>query len=80
LHLHHLLHRRVVCQLFPHLDPRLKNGFTSPMCWILNALPCGLALLFMHNTAALAASLLLMTCLYAAIYCRLSQFRWSFWR
>jgi UDP-N-acetylmuramyl pentapeptide phosphotransferase/UDP-N-acetylglucosamine-1-phosphate transferase len=79
-HLHHFIYRRVVRQLFPHLAPRLQNGLTSPFCWLLVALPAGLAVVFMQNTGALAACFVLSTCLYAAIYTRLTQFRWSFWR
>ena len=44
------------------------------------AFPCVLALVFMYNTWALAICLGLTVCLYAAVYTRLSQFRWSFWR
>ena len=50
LHLHHLIHRRIVCLAFPRLSPGLKNGLTSPICWLLVALPGGAALLFAQNT------------------------------
>ena len=79
-HLHHFVHRRVVRPLFSHLSPRLQNGLTSPFCWLLVALPAALAVLFMQNTVALAASFVLAACLYAALYTRLTKFRWSFWR
>ena len=80
MHLHHLFHRRVVCRRCPNMSARLQNGFASPLCWLMAAFPCVLALVFMYNTWALAICLGLTVCLYAAVYTRLSQFRWSFWR
>lgn len=77
-HLHHFFHRRVICKLFPKLSPRLKNGLTSPLCWLFTALPCAWAVAFAQNTVMLAVGLILTTGLYAAIYTRLTQFRWCF--
>lgn len=65
---------------WPKLDKRLKNGYTAPFCWAMTALPAGLALVFMGNTLALAVSFAVTACVYAAVYYRLSQFRWTFWR
>ena len=78
LHLHHLIHRRIVCQAFPQLSPGLKNGLTSPICWLLVALPGGAALLFAQNTMALALLFFSVVIAYGAIYTRLTQFRWCF--
>ncbi len=79
-HLHHFFHRRMVSVRWPHLHKRLKNGYTAPFCWLMTLLPAALAVIFMRNTWALVASFVLSICVYAAVYTRLSQFRWSFWR
>jgi UDP-N-acetylmuramyl pentapeptide phosphotransferase/UDP-N-acetylglucosamine-1-phosphate transferase len=77
-HLHHFVHRRIICKLFPHMSTRLKNGLTSPICWLLTALPCAWAVVFAQNTAMLATGFALATLTYAAVYARLTQFRWCF--
>jgi UDP-N-acetylmuramyl pentapeptide phosphotransferase/UDP-N-acetylglucosamine-1-phosphate transferase len=78
VHLHHLLHRRVVRKLFPYLSPTLQNGMTSPVCWVLVAVPAGLAVVFAEDTATLALLFGAATFAYAAVYARLTQFRWCF--
>lgn len=75
-HLHHFIHRRFVCLRWPQLSTRLQNGLTSPFCWLLSALPAGLAVLFAQNTFALGLCLLGYAALYALIYRRLTQFAW----
>jgi UDP-N-acetylmuramyl pentapeptide phosphotransferase/UDP-N-acetylglucosamine-1-phosphate transferase len=78
VHLHHLVHRRIVCQLFPRLSKPLQNGLTSPLCWLFVATPAALAVVFAQNTPLLIASLLALVFAYSAVYARLSQFRWCF--
>lgn len=78
VHLHHLIHRRVVCQAVPSLMPNLKNGLTSPLCWLCAALPAAWAVVFAQNTLMLILALGVLIFAYAAIYARLSQFRWCF--
>lgn len=78
VHLHHLIHRRVVCHFLPGIGGPLQNGFTSPVCWLLVAAPAATAVLFAQNTVVLALALCLYIFLYAAIYARLTQFRWCF--
>ena len=78
VHLHHLVHRRIVCQLFPRLSKPLKNGLTSPLCWIFVAAPALWAVAFANNTAMLALAFGGVVFGYAAVYARLSQFRWCF--
>ena len=78
VHLHHLVHRRVVCQLFPGMSPELKNGLTSPICWVFVAAPCVWAVAFAENTPMLMVGFILTFVGYAALYARLSQFRWCF--
>lgn len=77
-HLHHFIHRRIICHLFPNMSTRLKNGLTSPICWLLTALPCAWAVAFAQNTAILAVGFALSIMGYAAVYARLTQFRWCF--
>lgn len=78
VHLHHLIHRRVVCQAFPHLQGSLKNGLTSPLCWLFAALPAAWAVVFAQNTPMLVVALGALVFTYSAVYARLSQFRWCF--
>lgn len=76
VHLHHLLHRRIICLAFPQLDTSLKNGLTSPFGWLFAALPAAWAVVFAQNTAMLVFALAVAVFAYAAIYARLTQFRW----
>jgi UDP-N-acetylmuramyl pentapeptide phosphotransferase/UDP-N-acetylglucosamine-1-phosphate transferase len=76
VHLHHLMHRRLVCKLFKNTCAPLKNGLTSPLCWLGTALPAAGAVMFAQNTPALAFLFGAFIFTYAAIYARLSQFRW----
>ncbi len=78
VHLHHLIHRRIICKLFPGLSRDLKNGLTSPLCWIATALPAGYAVLFAENNGALALGFGACIFFYAGLYARLTQFRWCF--
>ncbi len=78
VHLHHLIHRRIVCKFFPGLSPELKNGFTSPLCWLATALPAAWAVVFAQNNLVLATGFGVLIFIYAALYARLTQFRWCF--
>lgn len=78
VHLHHLIHRRIVCKYLPGISPELKNGFTSPLCWLATALPAAWAVVFAQNTAMLAFGFGMLIFIYAALYARLTQFRWCF--
>ena len=75
-HLHHFIHRRVVNKLFPAYGAELKNGLTSPFCWLYAALPSGWAVMFAKNPAMLAMGMVLAVVTYALVYARLTQFRW----
>lgn len=78
VHLHHLVHRRIVRKLFPKLDRALQNGITSPFCWVLTAVPAGVAVMFAQHPPALALGFGVSVFAYAGIYARLTQFRWCF--
>lgn len=78
VHLHHLIHRRLVCQRVPGLSPELKNGLTSPICWAFVAAPAVWAVVFASNRVMLLVGFVIAFCCYAMTYKRLSQFRWFF--
>lgn len=78
VHLHHLIHRRIVCKYLPGLSPELKNGLTSPLCWLATALPAAWAVAFAQNNLMLATGFCVLIFIYAALYARLTQFRWCF--
>ncbi len=77
-HLHHFIYRRIVRPSMRRAPPALQNGMTSPLCWVVTALPASIAVLFAGNTAALAVAFGLVVLGYGAIYARLTQFRWCF--
>jgi UDP-N-acetylmuramyl pentapeptide phosphotransferase/UDP-N-acetylglucosamine-1-phosphate transferase len=76
VHLHHLVHRRIVRKLFPRMGAALQNSFTSPLCWLFVAVPAALAVVFAQKTSALIGALAVLGFAYSAVYARLSQFRW----
>ena len=78
VHLHHLIHRRLVRHAFPNISATLQNGFTSPLCWLFVATPAAWAIEFAENTSMLALAFAVVIMGYAAIYARLTQFRWCF--
>lgn len=78
VHLHHLVHRRVVRQLFPRLTAPIQNGLTSTVCWVFVSAPAALAVLFAQHVPALIVTLFFLVLGYAALYSRLSQFKWCF--
>ncbi len=78
VHLHHLIHRRIVRKLFPQLSPIMQNSLTSPLPWLATAVPCAWAISFATNTPMLAFGFGLFIVAYAGLYARLSQFRWCF--
>ena len=76
VHLHHLIHRRVVCQLLPKQRSEWKNGLTSPLCWPFVAFPAVWAVVFATHTPMLVLGFTLVSLAYGALYARLTQFRW----
>ena len=77
-HLHHLLHRRVICRLFRSVDASWQNGLTGTVCWLFAALPAVLAIALAEHTPLLAFAFAVVGFGYAALYARLTQFRWCF--
>ncbi len=76
LHMHMLLHRRVVRKWFPQASRRLQNGLTAPFCWMLALVPAVVAVARPQDTAFLMGSIAAFILLYSAMYARLTQFRW----
>jgi hypothetical protein len=60
------------------LSHTLKNGYTSPLCWLATALPAAWAVVFAENTPMLIAAVAVLIFFYSAVYARLSQFGWCF--
>jgi len=78
VHFHMLVHRRVARPLFSKASRTLQNGMTSPFAWMYAVLPAGWAVVFAQNTVMLAVGFGLAIFTYAALYARLTQFRWPF--
>lgn len=78
VHLHMLVYRRLASPLFNNANKAFKNGMASPFCWAYALLPAGWSVVFAQNTAALVLGFVFVIFAYAAIYARLTQFRWCF--
>jgi UDP-N-acetylmuramyl pentapeptide phosphotransferase/UDP-N-acetylglucosamine-1-phosphate transferase/O-antigen ligase len=76
VHLHMLVHRRIVRPWLRSLSPRLRNGLTSPFAWFYTAALAGWALVFVKQSDYLVAGLLAAALAYAMVYRRLTRFRW----
>lgn len=77
-HLHHFIHRRVICKAFPGASHNLHNSLTGAFAWLLAALPAAWAVAFCQNTPALVAGFFLAAFAYTAVFARLTQFVWCF--
>lgn len=75
-HLHHFIHRRLVPRFAPRASAALRNGLTSPFCWLYAALPAGWAILFYDKTLVLALGFVIAAVTYTIIYARITQFIW----
>ena len=78
VHLHHLIHRRIICKRFPQYSALFKNDLTSPVCWLATAIPSAWAVAFSKDTEMLALGFFGFVLIYASVYARLTQFRWCF--
>jgi len=72
IHLHHLIHRRIVRKIFPNMRVSLQNGFTSPICWLFIGLPAALAVMFCRNTPVLIIAFIGYCISYSVVYARLA--------
>lgn len=78
LHLHQLIHRRLVRRFGPrrdHMSVVLRNSITSLYLWILTALCCVPALVWWDDTPVLMLFCALFIVSYGALYRALVRFR-----
>jgi UDP-N-acetylmuramyl pentapeptide phosphotransferase/UDP-N-acetylglucosamine-1-phosphate transferase len=76
LHMHMLIHRRVVGRVPAVRSADARNAMTSPFCWLLALVPVALAILLAGSSVMLVAAFAACAGLYSALYARLTQFRW----
>jgi UDP-N-acetylmuramyl pentapeptide phosphotransferase/UDP-N-acetylglucosamine-1-phosphate transferase/O-antigen ligase len=76
VHLHMLVHRRVVRAWLPAISRTWQNGLTSPFAWLYAALLAAWGIAFARDSVYLAAGLAAAALAYASIYTRLTRFRW----
>lgn len=76
LHLHMLVHMRVVKQRWPATSATARNSLTSPLIWLYAALPAILAAFLYRETIVLACAFVFTAYVYRTIYLRLTRFRW----
>ena len=80
LHLHSLVKRRVVRALLPRASTLVRNSATGALMWSAALLPAAIAVSWATHTPALVMGFGVCALLYAAVYARLTQFRWCFGR
>ena len=78
LHLHSLVNRRVVCMLLPRASNLARNSLTGAIMWAAALLPAIIAVRWHTNTPVLILGFCGCALLYAAVYARLTRFRWFF--
>jgi UDP-N-acetylmuramyl pentapeptide phosphotransferase/UDP-N-acetylglucosamine-1-phosphate transferase len=76
LHMHHLIHARVVRKAFSKFNRTYHNALTSPFSWLLVAIPALAAVFTYQNQTRVVSFLLLFILIYMAIYRRLAKFKW----
>jgi UDP-N-acetylmuramyl pentapeptide phosphotransferase/UDP-N-acetylglucosamine-1-phosphate transferase/O-antigen ligase len=76
VHLHMLVHRRVVRRWLPTISRTWQNGLTSPFAWLYAAVLAAWGTVFARDSAYLVAGLVAAALAYASIYTRLTRFRW----
>ena len=80
LHLHSLVKRRVVRALLPRASTLVRNSATGALMWGAALVPAAIAVSWATHTPALVLGFGVCALLYAAVYARLTQFRWCFGR
>lgn len=76
VHLHMLVHRRVVRAWLPAVSRIWQNALTSPFAWLYAALLAAWGIAFARDSVLLMAGLVAAALAYASIYARLTRFRW----
>jgi UDP-N-acetylmuramyl pentapeptide phosphotransferase/UDP-N-acetylglucosamine-1-phosphate transferase len=76
VHMHMLIHRRIVKIKLKQLPDTLQNGFSSPLCWLIASIPAFHAVRFYSNAHILGCVFVLCVLGYAILYKRLVRFKW----
>lgn len=76
LHLHSLVHRRLVRRLLPNARPMVQNSLTGALMSLASLLPASLALQWPSSTGLTVFALVACAFLYSALHARLTQFHW----
>jgi len=82
IHLHTLIHRRLVRPLLgeaPESSLRARNSMTSPYLWLLCSLSVIPAMLWFSHTAVLACFIVLFMVSYTALYWSIVRFKVPRW-
>ena len=82
IHLHTLIHRRLVRPLLgeaPESRLRVRNSMTSPYLWLLCSLSVIPAMVWFRETAVLAGFIVLFMVSYTAIYWSIVRFKVPHW-
>jgi UDP-N-acetylmuramyl pentapeptide phosphotransferase/UDP-N-acetylglucosamine-1-phosphate transferase len=78
LHLHSLVKKRFVRDVFPRTSNLIRNSITGMIMWLAALAPVAIAVNQSGDSLNLALGLLLCAFAYSAFYARLTQFRWCF--
>lgn len=76
LHLHSLVHVRVVRHFIPASHPTLRNAAVSPLMWLLALVPGCIAQLAWYSRTLCLLGVVLVCSIYLLCYVRLVRFRW----
>lgn len=76
LHLHSLVHARVVRHFIPATSPTLRNAAVSPLMWLLTLVPAVLVQLSWYSRTLCLLGVVLVCSAYLLCYVRLVRFRW----
>ena len=76
LHLHSLVKKRVVRQLFPRVNPLFRNSITGMVMWFVALVPVLIAVRVSGNHLHLALGLGICAIAYSSLYARITQFCW----
>ena len=74
LHLHMLIHSRIICKIFNRSENYLANSMTSPVMWLLSLITVFPAIVLRDNTLALIALFIYFAIVYVYIYKRIVRF------
>lgn len=76
LHLHMLVHRRIVKARLAGWHAYLQNSMTSPFAWLFAGMTAAWGAFFAQDPAMLIAGFGLAAFLYSRVYTRIAKFRW----